>query len=78
MEKKQALLNEYTLGDIKINNRIAMAPMTRSRADNPEKIATDLIAEYYAQRASAGLLITEGSQISKRAVGYQYSGYLFK
>ena len=44
--------------------------MTRSRADNPGNIPTDLMAEYYAQRASAGLLITEGAQISKRAVGY--------
>jgi N-ethylmaleimide reductase len=58
------------MGDIKLENRVVMAPMTRSRADNPGNVATDLIAEYYAQRASAGLLISEGSQISKRAVGY--------
>ncbi len=44
--------------------------MTRSRADNPGNAPTDLIAEYYTQRASAGLIISEGSQISKRAVGY--------
>lgn len=47
-----------------------MAPLTRSRADNKEHKATALIAEYYGQRATAGLIISEGSQISKRAVGY--------
>lgn len=47
-----------------------MAPLTRSRADNPDNAPTDLHAEYYRQRASAGLIISEGSQISKRAVGY--------
>ncbi|MCW8996083.1 MAG: alkene reductase [Psychromonas sp.] len=70
MKAKQALLNGYVMGDIKLKNRVVMAPMTRSRADNPGNVATDLIAEYYAQRASAGLIISEGSQISKRAVGY--------
>jgi 2,4-dienoyl-CoA reductase-like NADH-dependent reductase (Old Yellow Enzyme family) len=51
-----------------------MAPMTKSRANNPENAPTDLMAKYYEQRASAGLIITEGSQISKRAVRlYQYS-----
>lgn len=48
-----------------------MAPMTRSRADNPDKIATaELQGTYYQQRASAGLIITEGSQVSEKAVGY--------
>jgi N-ethylmaleimide reductase len=70
MPKEQALLKEYTLGDILLRNRVVMAPMTRSRADNPDNAPTDLIAEYYAQRSSAGLIITEGSQISQMAVGY--------
>jgi len=70
MKKEQALLSKCVIGDLELRNRIVMAPMTRSRADNPEKAATDLMAEYYAQRASAGLIITEGSQISERAVGY--------
>jgi N-ethylmaleimide reductase len=70
MSKKQALLKEYSLGDIKLRNRVVMAPMTRSRANNPANAPTDLMAKYYEQRASAGLIITEGSQISKRAVGY--------
>lgn len=48
-----------------------MAPMTRSRANNEGKVATDgLQGLYYGQRASAGLIITEGSQVSEQAVGY--------
>jgi N-ethylmaleimide reductase len=70
MTNKQALLNDVKLGDLLLKNRVVMAPLTRSRADNPENVPTDLMAEYYAQRSSAGLIITEGSQISKRAVGY--------
>jgi len=70
MSKEQVLLQDYTMGDIHLANRVVMAPMTRSRADNPEHLATDLIAEYYAQRSSAGLIISEGAQISPRAVGY--------
>lgn len=64
------LLTPYTLVDLELQNRVVMAPMTRSRADNPEKAPTDLHAEYYRQRASAGLIISEGAQISERAVGY--------
>lgn len=67
---KDALLNSIKIGPYELPNRIFMAPMTRSRADNHENAATPLIAEYYAQRASAGLLISEGSQVSKQAVGY--------
>ncbi len=70
MSKEQALIKEYIMGDIKLRNRVVMAPMTRSRADNTDNAPTDLMAKYYEQRASAGLIITEGSQISKRAVGY--------
>jgi len=70
MSKEQSLLKEYNMNGILLKNRVVMAPMTRSRADNPGNVPTDLMAEYYAQRSSAGLIISEGSQISKRAVGY--------
>lgn len=71
MSSEQALLQSYTLGDLQLKNRVVMAPMTRSRANNPENAPTgELQGEYYRQRASAGLIITEGSQISPRAVGY--------
>jgi len=64
------LFDNIKLGDITLKNRIVMAPLTRSRANNEEHKATSLIAEYYAQRATAGLIISEGSQISKMGVGY--------
>lgn len=70
MKTKQPLLTEYMVGDIKLNNRVVMAPLTRSRADNPGKVPNNLMVEYYSQRASAGLIISEGSQISECAVGY--------
>lgn len=70
MENTQPLLTKYEMKGLSLTNRVVMAPMTRSRADNPGNVATNIMAEYYTQRSSAGLLITEGSQISKRAVGY--------
>ncbi|HSI75169.1 MAG TPA: alkene reductase [Lunatimonas sp.] len=66
----QPVLESIDLGDIKLSNRVIMAPMTRSRASNPENKPTEIHVTYYTQRASAGLIITEGAQISKRAVGY--------
>jgi N-ethylmaleimide reductase len=66
----QNLLKEYHK-NIFLKNRIAMAPMTRGRADNLGNIPTEeLHGLYYEQRASAGLIITEGSQVSPKAVGY--------
>jgi len=59
-----------SLAGATLKNRIVMAPMTRSRADEPARIATLLMAEYYAQRASAGLIITEGTQPSIAGQGY--------
>jgi N-ethylmaleimide reductase len=65
-----ALLKPVKIGRYEPPNRVFMSPMTRDRANNPENVATPLIAEYYSQWASAGLLITEGSQVSKQGVGY--------
>ncbi|MBW2960742.1 alkene reductase [Mesonia aestuariivivens] len=68
---EQALLKAIDLNGLRLPNRVVMAPMTRSRADNEGNVATaDLQGEYYRQRASAGLIIAEGSQISEEAVGY--------
>lgn len=64
------LFSEYKLGDLTLKNRIVMAPMTRGRATNPELMATELMATYYKQRASAGLIITEGCWVSPDAIGY--------
>ncbi len=70
MSITQALLQPIQVGDLHLKNRVWMAPMTRSRANSPENKVFDIHAKYYAQRASAGLIISEGSQISPRAVGY--------
>lgn len=69
-ETNQPLLQSYQMGDLQLKNRIIMAPMTRSRADNKEHAPTEIHVKYYAQRASAGLIITEGAQVSTRGVGY--------
>lgn len=63
------LFSPLQLGGISLPNRIIMAPLTRCRADN-ERIPTQLMAEYYVQRASAGLIIGEATSISPQGVGY--------
>lgn len=62
------LFSEYQLGKIKLKNRVVMAPMTRSRSIN--NIPSELVAEYYSQRADAGLLISEGVSPSPNGLGY--------
>ncbi|MBJ7341869.1 alkene reductase [Mycolicibacterium sp.] len=66
----QPLLTPYLMGGLPLANRIVMAPLTRCRATNPGLVPTDLHTRYYAQRASAGLIITEGIWISPEAVGW--------
>lgn len=65
------LLKPLKTSELNFKNRIFMAPMTRSRA--PEHLATELMATYYSQRASAGLIITEGTQISPQGIGYIFT-----
>jgi 2,4-dienoyl-CoA reductase-like NADH-dependent reductase (Old Yellow Enzyme family) len=64
------LFDPLRLGDLDLPNRVVMAPLTRLRAGDSQ-IPNALMAEYYAQRASAGLLITEGVPVSPQGVGYQ-------
>ena len=66
------LFNQYALNDLSLANRIVMPPMTRSRAGDGD-VATDMMADYYAQRASAGLIISEGTQISPQGQGYAWT-----
>jgi N-ethylmaleimide reductase len=66
------LFKSYSLGNVFLKNRIVMPPMTRSRSAKGE-VATDLMAEYYQQRASAGLIISEGTQISRQGQGYAWT-----
>lgn len=60
------LLTPWTVGGHALKNRIVMAPLTRKRATHPERVPTPLMAEMYASRADAGLLITEATDIMVR------------
>jgi N-ethylmaleimide reductase len=68
MEVKMKLFETCNLGKLNLKNRVVMAPMTRSRAIN--NTPNDLMAEYYGQRAEAGLIITEGVSPSPNGLGY--------
>ncbi len=63
------LFSPLRLGDLDLPNRIFMAPLTRSRAGS-RRIPNELMAEYYAQRASAGLILTEATVVSPQGIGY--------
>lgn len=63
-------------GELKLKNRVVMAPLTRSRA-TADRVPTAMMAEYYAQRASAGLIISEATVISEEANGYEKTPGLF-
>jgi N-ethylmaleimide reductase len=62
------LFSPWTLGKMKLKNRIVMAPMTRSRS--PGNVPGDIVGTYYAQRAEAGLIVTEGTSPSPNGLGY--------
>ena len=64
-----ALFRPYQMGSLLLPNRIVMAPLTRSRADG-EGVPSPLAPEYYAQRSSAGLIIAEGTTVSRQGTGY--------
>lgn len=70
MSTSSKLFEPYKLGPITLANRIVMAPLTRNRAIEG-MVPNPLAVDYYGQRASAGLLITEASQISQQGQGYQ-------
>jgi N-ethylmaleimide reductase len=70
IKKKASIHDEFRLGDLILKNRIIMAPLTRTRADNPGHVPTDLMREYYEQRASAGLIISEGAWVSENGQGW--------
>ncbi|WP_299998203.1 alkene reductase [uncultured Cedecea sp.] len=67
----KTLFTGYHLSGLQLNNRIVMAPMTRSRA--ADTVPNDETALYYAQRAGAGLIVTEGAQVSRQGVGYLFT-----
>jgi N-ethylmaleimide reductase len=65
------LFEPFKLGAITLPNRLVMAPLTRNRAVPPGMVPSPLAVDYYGQRASAGLLISEASQVSQQGQGYQ-------
>ena len=65
------LLQPFQSDTLPLANHVCMAPMTRGRADNDAHVPNALMAEYYGQRASAGLIITEGTHVSARANGWK-------
>jgi len=70
--KSSKLFEQFTMNGLKLRNRIVMAPMTRARAGE-KRIPNALMAEYYAQRSAAGLIITEATTISEQANGWVQS-----
>jgi 2,4-dienoyl-CoA reductase-like NADH-dependent reductase (Old Yellow Enzyme family) len=64
------------LGKISLKNRIVLSALTRVRCE-PDGIPTDLVAEYYAQRTGAGLMLTEAAAISQRGLGFPGQGNIF-
>ena len=64
------LFAPYKLGQIELKNRVVMASMTRGRTTNPDHVPNELQVQYYRQRASAGLILTEGTWVSRDAIGF--------
>ncbi len=74
--KSSCLFEPFTIGDFELKNRIILAPMTRGRAGH-ERVPNKLMAKYYEQRSSAGLLITEATVISQKGIGWIDSPGIF-
>lgn len=69
----QALFRPLQLGPLHLPNRMVMAPMTRARSSQPGNVPNAMMAAYYAQRASAGLIVSEATQISPQGQGYSFT-----
>ena len=70
---RAALFQPLRLGALELPNRVLMAPLTRSRAAQPGDVPSEMNARYYAQRAAAGLIISEATQISRQGQGYAFT-----
>lgn len=68
-----SLFTPLALGGLTLKNRIALPPLTRSRSTQPGDVPNVLMSDYYRQRASAGFMITEGTQIEPRGQGYAWT-----
>ena len=69
----QNLFQPIAVGPFTLPHRVAMAPLTRSRAGQPGDVPTALNIEYYRQRASAALIVTEATQVSRQGQGYAWT-----
>ena len=67
------LFTPTQLGPFTLRNRIVLPPLTRSRSSQPGNIANELMATYYGQRAGAGFMVSEGTQIEPRGQGYAWT-----
>ncbi|GGY65732.1 alkene reductase [Pseudoduganella albidiflava] len=65
------LFDPITIGNLTLKNRVVMAPLTRARAVGPGRVPNALMAEYYAQRAGAGLILSEATSVTPQGVGYE-------
>jgi N-ethylmaleimide reductase len=77
MSNADVLFTPVQMGELTLPNRIVLAPLTRSRAGQPGNVPTPLMAEYYTQRAGAGLIISEATNISQIAMGYALTPGIF-
>lgn len=72
-QQADVLFEPVTVGDMALPNRVLMAPLTRSRATQPGDVPNDMNVEYYRQRAGAGLIISEATQVSPQGKGYAFT-----
>lgn len=70
---QKTLFTPLQLGEFTLRNRIALPPLTRCRSEQPGNVPGEMMVEYYRQRASAGFMVTEGTQIEPRGQGYAWT-----
>jgi 2,4-dienoyl-CoA reductase-like NADH-dependent reductase (Old Yellow Enzyme family) len=70
------LFDPITIGDLRLPNRIIMAPLTRNRSSGPGRVPNALMRNYYVQRASAGAITTEATSVTPMGVGYPHPRHL--
>ena len=73
MNLMPTLFDPLKIGDLELPNRIVMAPLTRNRSTGPGRVPNALMREYYAQRASAGLILSEATSVAPAGVGYPHT-----
>ena len=67
------LFDPIAIGDLKLPNRILMAPLTRNRSSGPGRVPNEMMRDYYVQRSSAGMIITEATSVTPMGIGYSHT-----